>query len=88
MAAVDTGNPPFENPARVNSFYIPGLGLNHTRGELISNPDAMEGRHPGGMLNLGFVDGHTDLRPAEVLGVGIDFTAPDDVRLPSLWSPF
>jgi prepilin-type processing-associated H-X9-DG protein len=88
MAAVDTGNPPFENPGRISSFYIPGLGLNHTRGELTGNPDAIEGRHPGGMLNLGFVDGHTDCRPAEFCGVGIDCTDPADVRLPSLWTPF
>ena len=87
MAAVDTGSPPFENPARVNSFYIPGLLLNQTRGELTGHPDAIEGRHPGGMLNLGFADGHTDSRPAEFLGGGIDCTDPADVRLSSLWSP-
>lgn len=88
MAAVDTGSAPFENPARVNSFYIPGLALNQTRGELISNPEAILGRHPHGELNLGFVDGHTARRPAEFLGVGIDCTDPADVRLPSLWTPF
>lgn len=88
MAAVDTGSDSFENLARVNFSYIPGLALNQTRGGLTGNPDAIEGRHPGAMLNLGFVDGHTARRPAEFLGVGIDCTDPADVRLPSLWTPF
>ena len=87
MAAVNTGTSPFENPDRVNSFYIPGLSLNQSRSELMNNPDAIGGRHLRGMLNIGFVDGHTDLRPADFLGAGIDYKGPDDVHLPSLWKP-
>jgi prepilin-type processing-associated H-X9-DG protein len=93
MAAVDTGAPPFENPDRVNFFYIPGLSLNQTlsldkvRSALMDNPDAIRGRHLRGMLNIGFVDGHTDLQPADFLGAGIDYNGPDDVHLPSLWKP-
>lgn len=88
MAATDTGSDPFENTARVNSFYIPGLSLNQTRGELAGNSDAISGRHLRGVLNLGFVDGHTDRRSAELLGNGIDCSDPVDVSLPSLWTPF
>lgn len=87
MAAVDTGGPPFENPARIVSFYIPGLALNQARSELAGNVDATQGRHPHGTLNLGFIDGHTELRPAEILTNGIEYTDPADVRLPMLWKP-
>ena len=87
MAAVDTGGDPYEYPPRLNSFYVPGLSLNQTRSELAGNRDAIEGRHRNGMLNLGFIDGHTDRRSAETFSAGLTNTDPDDVNLPSFWKP-
>ncbi|MHC4950168.1 MAG: type II secretion system protein [Planctomycetota bacterium] len=87
MAAVDTGGDPFENPDRISSFYIPGLPMNRSRTELTGNPDAIKGRHPRGKLNIGFMDGHTALRSPESFSVGVEYTGPGDVHLPSFWEP-
>ena len=49
----------YENPMRENAFYIPGLGIN--KGRIISpgfERDAIDGRHPGRRVNVGFADGH------------------------------
>lgn len=85
LAAADTDEPVFENAKRVDSFYIPGLTLNQTRSELHDNPDAIKGRHPHRTLNIGFVDGHNETRPAESLM--IKQSAMDSSQLPSLWTP-
>ena len=85
LAAADPNEPVFENAARVDSFYIPGLSLNQTRPELQDNPDAIRGRHPHRTLNIGFVDGHNELRSAESLA--IKQTVAGQGHLPSLWVP-
>ena len=77
----------FENPDRISSFYIPGLPMNRSRTELTGNPDAIKGRHPRGKLNIGFMDGHTALRSPESFSVGVEYTGPGDVHLPSFWEP-
>jgi prepilin-type processing-associated H-X9-DG protein len=85
LAAGDTDEPVFENPNRVDFFYIPGLTLNQTRPELLPNLDAIKGRHPHGTLNIGFADGHTEVRSAESLR--IEQAAADEGKLPTLWIP-
>ena len=85
LASVDTGGPVFENPDRVDSFYIPGLALNQTRSELQDNSDAIQGRHPHRTLNVGFVDGHNEVRAAESLA--IEQAAADSGKLPPVWIP-
>jgi prepilin-type N-terminal cleavage/methylation domain-containing protein/prepilin-type processing-associated H-X9-DG protein len=82
QAATNTASPVYENPARVNLFYIPGLKRNQTRNELAANRDAIRGRHPGQTLNLIFADGHSETRPAEFLEVG-----PNVNSLRPPWSP-
>jgi len=53
--------PIYINPMRENAFYVPGLGINTKR---IIDPDferdAIDGRHPGKRVNVGFADGHLD----------------------------
>lgn len=85
LAAADTADPVFENPNRIDSFYIPGLELNQARPELADNMDAIKGRHPHQTLNMGFVDGHSEARSAESLR--IMQTIADDSQLPALWKP-
>lgn len=49
----------FENPMRTGNFYVPGLAINKDR--TFTNgceQDAIDGRHPGRRINVGFVDGH------------------------------
>jgi prepilin-type N-terminal cleavage/methylation domain-containing protein/prepilin-type processing-associated H-X9-DG protein len=82
MAAAKTTEIIYENPKRVDSFYIPGLSLNQTRSELAGKRDAIDGRHPGRMLNLGFTDGHNERKPAEFLELKQSSNFPS-----SLWSP-
>ena len=85
QAAMESSNPPFENPMRVDSFYVPGLSLNETRAELWHNSDARMGRHPSKKINLGFVDGHMEKKPADSLEVkkGED----DSYNIPPIWTP-
>lgn len=84
-AAADTSEPVFENSERINYFYVPGLAYNQTRGELRDNPDAIKGRHPHRTLNIGFADGHNEVRDAESLMIQKVFT--DKARPSSLWFP-
>lgn len=85
MAAIDTVADPYENPNRVNFFYVPGLELNRTRIELLDNADALKGRHPNQTLNLIFADGHNDVRPAQSLTVTV--AESSDSPLPTVWQP-
>lgn len=85
LAAAETNETVFENPNRISSFYIPGLTLNQTRPELQANSDAIKGRHPHQTLNIGFADGHNEVRPAESLR--IEQTISNEAQLPSLWRP-
>lgn len=85
LAAGQTTEPVFENPNRIDLFYIPGLTLNQDRSELEGNSDAINGRHPNQMLNISFVDGHNQAYSAESLG--IPETSLDEDQLPALWIP-
>jgi len=85
LAATDTSQPVFENINRTNFFYVPGLAFNQTRNELRDNPDAIKGRHPHQSLNVGFTDGHNEVRDAESLM--IEKTLVNQGQLPQLWVP-
>jgi prepilin-type processing-associated H-X9-DG protein len=85
MAADETIEEPFENPQRVNSFYLPGLELNRNRTDLVNNEDAIKGRHPNQQVNLIFTDGHLKTCSAEFLRCGQTSFDPDE--LPQLWFP-
>lgn len=65
LAAVKSATNVYENPMRVNSFFVPGLSFNQSRNELVSRSDAMAGRHPNRKINLLFMDGHSETRHAE-----------------------
>jgi len=62
--------PIYENPDRENAFYIPGMKINSER---IIDPDfkqdAIDGRHYGKKVNVGFADGHIDRIKADNLFV-------------------
>ena len=70
-----TQNPPValnKNKIRDTAAYIPGLSINSQRlaQKLISTgmeKDALDGRHPGKTVNIGFVDGHVERVQAEGL---------------------
>lgn len=85
FAAVDGKSPVFENYNRIDAFYIPGLKSNQNRSELADQPDAIKGRHPHQTLNIGFADGHTEVRDAESLA--IDPAAAASGNIPSIWMP-
>jgi prepilin-type N-terminal cleavage/methylation domain-containing protein/prepilin-type processing-associated H-X9-DG protein len=85
LAASDNPEPVFENPNRLNFFYVPGLKQNQNRPELKDNPDAIKGRHPHQTLNIGFADGHHEVRPAESLRINQIITT--EKQLPSPWKP-
>lgn len=85
MAATEIAGEPFENPKRVNSFYIPGLEINHTRAELVGKADAIKGRHPHQRINLVFTDNHQESQSAEFFRCGQTSFSPD--CLPQFWAP-
>ena len=85
MAGCDSGTAPFENPQRLDAFYIPGLELNQTRSELLDNRDAIKGRHPNQTLNVGYIDGHVEPREADFLACDPNLLSGN--HSPSLWIP-
>jgi prepilin-type N-terminal cleavage/methylation domain-containing protein/prepilin-type processing-associated H-X9-DG protein len=85
LAAVNSEEPVFENPHRLDSFYAPGLTLNANRRELLNTPDAIKGRHPHQTLNVGFVDGHNETLSSDFLT--IKRSAVEKCNPPSLWVP-
>ncbi len=76
----------FENPARVCSFYVPGMKINEGR-DISPNQwaDAVDGRHPNRTVNVGFVDGHVSRPQADDLFVE-EIDGEYSNRTP-LWQP-
>ena len=68
--ASNASGPYFDNPDRESSFYVPGLRINKER-TLTSGceQDAINGRHPGKTVNVGFTDGHISCVNADDLFV-------------------
>ena len=52
-----------------DSSYVPGLTINKERTNLWfgQEKDAIEGRHPGKTVNVGFADGHVSQKQADQL---------------------
>jgi len=62
--------PIYVNPMRENTFYVPGVEINKTRTiDPDFEQDAIDGRHPGRRVNVGFADGHLDRLKADKLFV-------------------
>jgi prepilin-type processing-associated H-X9-DG protein/prepilin-type N-terminal cleavage/methylation domain-containing protein len=83
-----TNSPPFplNNYPIEDTAYIPGLSVNKTRILLpFQERDAISGRHPNKSVNVGFADGHTNLKKAEDLIVEKKDGEYKN-RIP-LWSP-
>jgi prepilin-type N-terminal cleavage/methylation domain-containing protein/prepilin-type processing-associated H-X9-DG protein len=48
-----------------DTSYVPGLEINKNKGlKAGQTADAVNGRHPNQMVNIGFADGHADPKPA------------------------
>lgn len=78
--------PPFENPRRVRSFYVPGLQINKERDILpTQEADAKDGRHLNRTVNVGFVDGSVSRLKADDLFVE-EIESRYSNRYP-LWQP-
>ncbi len=51
-----------------DTAYIPGLEINEERDLLVGQlQDAINGRHPNKMVNMGFADGHISRTKADSL---------------------
>jgi prepilin-type processing-associated H-X9-DG protein len=67
-----TDNPPIALGVKpiADTSYVPGLWINGNRNLLPSQKyDAINGRHPGKTVNVGFVDGHVSRKKADDLFV-------------------
>jgi prepilin-type N-terminal cleavage/methylation domain-containing protein/prepilin-type processing-associated H-X9-DG protein len=84
-----TAEPPVELPilpCLQNTAYVPGLSINRSKPLLPGQAtDAVNGRHPGKTVNIGFVDGHMDRQPAEALLV--EKTGEDEWDFSPIWQP-
>jgi prepilin-type N-terminal cleavage/methylation domain-containing protein/prepilin-type processing-associated H-X9-DG protein len=69
----DSSSYKFEALSRQNIYYLPGAGVNQDR---TIHPDhindAIGGRHPKQILNVGYADGHVDNKKQEKLCPGFD----------------
>ncbi len=78
--------PIYENPNRENAFYVPGMKINTAR---IIDPDfkqdAIDGRHNGKKVNVGFADGHLGRIKADNLFV--DGSSGSYNNRSPLWCP-
>jgi len=83
-----TTSPPYALGSSIeDASYVPGLTINKERTNLWGGQekDAIEGRHPGKTVNVGFVDGHTSRKKADELLVE---KAQDHYKNRSpLWKP-
>lgn len=79
--------PPFTfGPSIQDAAYVPGLEINETKtlwpGQAT---DAINGRHPGKSVNVGFADGHVSrLKARELL---VEKADPNNWNNKPLWSP-
>lgn len=77
---------PFEQAARQDSYYLPGLSSNRDRLIApIQRDDADNGRHESGMFNAAFSDGHVDKRNPSSVAPRID--SAERVSKNSPWRP-
>jgi prepilin-type processing-associated H-X9-DG protein len=76
----------FENAARDEAFYVPGLSINCNRTfSSMFHDDAVAGRHPGRTVNSAYADGHVDTAQAEKLLV--EQVGASWVNRSPLWLP-
>lgn len=76
----------YENSLREESFYIPGLKINKDR--TFTNEceqDAIDGRHPGRRINVGFVDSHIAMIRADKVHVKEE--SGEFINRSPLWLP-
>ena len=67
--------------------YIPGASVNPRRDLWpAQEADALEGRHPGGTVNVGYVDGHVERRKADDLLV-TEAANGEMTNVSPLWKP-
>lgn len=65
-----TANPPcpLDPNCIEDTSYVPGLEINRDKAMKMGQAaDAVGGRHPDKTMNIGFADGHADLKPADDL---------------------
>lgn len=69
-----------------NTSYVPGLAVNETREFMPGQKnDAVMGRHPGKTVNVGFADGHAEMKRSGSLRVDKVETGYTNRR--PLWQP-
>lgn len=85
LAASQVSSPVFEDPRREANFYLPGLSINRKRNIAPGcREDAINGRHPGKTVNVGFADGYVKRIKAEELAVEDNISGSN---LSPLWVP-
>jgi len=80
--------PPILPQTPADSTYIPGLRAANREKYIrpFQSKDAFEGRHPGRKVNVGFVDGHVALTPADDLAITTSEEDGYEKRCPT-WTP-
>jgi prepilin-type N-terminal cleavage/methylation domain-containing protein/prepilin-type processing-associated H-X9-DG protein len=86
--AADVPPVPLGNARIEDTAYVPGLKINKDRllwPDGVQSFDALQGRHPGKTVNVGYMDGHATKSKADDLLVE---NTPDGYKnLAPLWSP-
>lgn len=84
--AVDVPPVPLMSGRGEETAYVPGLEINKLKRLLPGQEqDAIEGRHPNKMVNVGFGDNH--VRAAKATDLLVEKTADDYMNKSPLWSP-